>query len=243
MERQTKWFSLSLAIAGTMLFTVAVSAQCSDGCNSCGSETSFGYPAESGYSSAVGCGSGCGSRCGLNRLGSGGGLFSSAKSHYHHLASINDKAFERSRAWPKPFDCADRQLYFSIWDQMLTHGYQLNCVFDNSHFDPETNQLNAAGTSKLKGIFLNSPKGQKVAYVQNSGSTQMVDSRLNNLRNTIEQWYGSENFSEIAATNIRPSTFAGPRVEVLQQLGTQSIAPPFIPVATGTGSTTSQGGQ
>ena len=239
MERRIQCLSLCLAIAGTLLFTISASAQCSGGCSSCGGgggAAAFGYPSDGGCSSG-----GCGSR-GFGSHRNGGGFVNNVKSHYNHLSSVNAKAFERNRAWPKPFNCADRQAYFSIWDQMLTHGYQLNCVFNGSHFNPGTNELNDVGIAKLQGIFRNNPQGQKVAYVANSGAAGDVEARVGNLRNSIARWYGSDTFSEVAATNVAPTVFAGGRVETLHQLGVAKTAAPIIPVASGTGSTQNAGG-
>ena len=192
MERRIQWLSLCLAIAGTLLFTISASAQYGGGCDSCGGGGAavYGYPSGGGGCGAGGCGGGAGG--GLHGGVGGRGLFGKVKAHYDHLSTVNSKTFERNRAWPMPFDCADRQAYFATWDQMLTHGYQLNCVFSGMHFHPGTNELNDVGIAKLRGIFRNNPQGQKVAYVANSGTPGDVQSRVSGLRNSICLLYTSD---------------------------------------------------
>jgi len=192
----------------------------------------FGYPG--GNESFGGATGGCG-KCGgcLH----GGRCLQNIKSHFAHLKSIQQRDFARNQAWPKPFKCADRQLYFSIWEPMLERGFRTNCLLTDRHFDADTNNLNQAGIAKVAGIYKNAPTAQKVALVQNLGNQAVVDARLNSLRSTIDQWYGSGAFTEVAATEIFPTQFSGARVHALQTLSSDETPVPAIPVATGTGST------
>jgi hypothetical protein len=150
---------------------------------------------------------------------------------------IHHRDFARNQAWPKPFDCADRQLYFSIWETMFESGYRWNCIFTANHFNVDTNTLNEAGRSKLAGIFKNNPIGQKVALVQNEGNSGVVDARLENLRSTIDKWYGSNSFEQIALSSEFPTMFNGGRVHELNRKSLDETPPPVIPVASGSGAT------
>ncbi len=235
MDRRFKWTVLSLAMVATLAFCQFSSAQYAVGTNStggCSESGTLGYPTSSGD---------CGGAC-YDQGGRGGQIGNgNFKAYYAHLCEINKRAYDRNRAWPKPFDCADRQLYFSMWNNMLEDGYRCNCVFTETHFDGATNQLNEAGKSKIRGIFKNNPIGQKVALVQNSAPGNIVDARLENLQSTIDQWYGTDSFAEVALTEKYPTGFAASRVEAINQLSNTETPAPVIPVATGTGSTSDVG--
>lgn len=235
MDRRFRWTTLSLAIAATLAFCQFSSAQYADV-----THTTGGY-SESGTLSYPGSGNDCsgtytdqGGRNG--QLGNG-----NFKAYHDHLREINKRAYDRNRAWPKPFDCADRQLYFSMWNNMLDCGYRCNCVFTETHFDADTHQLNESGKSKIRGIFRNNPIGQKVALVQNSAPGKIVDARLANVQSTIDQWFGADSFIEVALTEKYPTGFAASRVEAINQLSITETPAPVIPVSSGTGSTSDVG--
>ena len=260
MDRRLTWSALPCAIATVFMCASFANAQCDsggcdvggyanggyqiatapgslDGCAtpaSCGSAgCGFGYP---GGNCTDGCaGGGCGLRGGI---GHHNGPF---RQHACHLMNIHRRDYARNQAWPKPFDCADRQLYFSIWETMLDSGYRWNCLFTADHFDADTNMLNEVGKSKLAGIFKNNPVGQKVALVQNDGNGGVLEARVQNLRSTIDKWYGNGSFNEVALATEFPTTFGGARVENLNKKFGDETPPPVIPVASGSGSTSDVG--
>lgn len=233
MERRFYTIALPLAVAVALFSCQTGTAQYAVGTNSTMAWSGVdGYPAPCST-----CGEAAGS-CGCGHFGNG-----QLKARIDHASEVNKRAYDRNRAWPKPFACADRQLYFTVWNSMFESGMRCNCVFTGQHFDPQTHELNAAGKSKISGIFQNSPNAQKIALVQNSGPSDVVDARLRNLQAAIDQWYGSSAFSEVALTDSYPNHFAGRRVESINQQLFDNVPPPIIPVASGTGSTTSTTGQ
>lgn len=226
----------------------ASASYASQGCASCASAgggcqsggCSFGYPGGSGGGcSSCGCGLGGKLAGGIGgRLGHHNGPL---RQHASHLMDIHRRDYARNQAWPKPFDCADRQLYFSIWNPMLESGSRWNCIFTAGHFDNDTNSLNDAGISKLRDIYRNNPIGEKIALIQTGGNHGVADARLQSLRSTIDKYYGSGSFTEVAMATEFPSTFQGRRVETLNRIYQDQTAPPLIPVASGTGSTSDVG--
>lgn len=230
MDRRLNWITLSLTAAATVLFSSAAQGQYAVGSNS--SDCGCGGAAYGGYPAASDCGGSCGGSCGGCGIGNG-----QVKAHIDHLKQINRRAYERNRAWPKPFACADRQLNFAIWNTFFEQGFRSNCVFTAEHFDPETNLLNQAGQAKVQGIFRNNPRGQKMALVQNSAAGHVVDARLDSLQSTIDEWYGNGSFMEVALTDQYSAGFSASRIQAINQLGLDATPPPIIPVASGTGST------
>ena len=98
---------------------------------------------------------------------------------------------------------------------MLESGSRWNCIFTAGHFDNDTNSLNDAGISKLRDIYRNNPIGEKIALIQTGGNHGVADARLQSLRSTIDKYYGSGSFTEVAMATEFPSTFQGRRVETL----------------------------
>lgn len=188
----------------------------------------FGYPGSSFGGVDASCGT-----CGV----SGGGC--SCKQHlkqsWAHTKAINQRVMARNRVWPKPFDCADRQLYFSIWEPMLDAGYEKHCTLTQAHFAKDSNELNDYGKSAVAGVMRNMPKHRKTIFIHRDVDQQIADSRMNAVRNVVSTWYGSESNASIAFTDKFPTKSSGERAEVLNRLYTEGAAPPIIPVATGAG--------
>ena len=195
----------------------------------------FGYPATpdfGGWAHSSSCAS-------CNSGGCGGGCASGARQawrdRWEHARHQNDKVCARNRAWPKPFDCADRQLYFSIWEPMLDAGYQKHCTLTSAHFDAETQQLNNYGKSAVAGIMQNMPSHRKTIFIHRDIDQQISDSRMNEVRNAVETWYGSTTQASIAFTDRLPTRSNGDRIEIINGLYREGTPPPTIPVATGGG--------
>jgi hypothetical protein len=224
---RTNPLTVIVAVAAAVLFVNNVNAQCGNSdCGGCNAGSSgFSYPGGT-------CGE-CGGQCGSANH--------NLHAHIDNLKIENHRAIGRNRAWPMPFQCADRQMYFSIWDPMLSAGIAANCLFSDYHFDSKTGELNNAGRARLRTIVQNMPVGQKSILIQDTGLPEVNNDRLTHLQEVVQQWYGRENFNEIAVTNRYPIPGSGPRFEAINQLYNDGTPVPVIPVATGTGSTSDVG--
>ena len=91
-----------------------------------------------------------GKRCRQHVTGRQGRL--NCRDRCQHLKEINQLVSQRNVAWPKPFTCADRQLYFKTWEPMLDTGWRASCIFTDRHFVAGTADLNQAGQMKMSAI-------------------------------------------------------------------------------------------
>jgi hypothetical protein len=155
------------------------------------------------------------------------------KQHWQHSKEINAKVCARNRAWPKPFDCADRQLYFSIWEPMIDAGFEKHCTLTDAHFDPETGELNKYGQSAIAGIMQNMPRHRKTVFIHRDIDQQVSDQKMNVVRETIQTWYGPEAATSIAFTDKMPTRTSGSQTETINRLYNEGTPPPLLPVATG----------
>lgn len=192
----------------------------------------FDYPGGGGGCGGAGCGGG----------GKFGGAIAGHKANFSawkaHVKEINRISMARNGAWPKPFACADRQLYFQFWQPMIQSGINANCLLSDHHFDGETGELNAAGKSRLRSIAQNNPVGQKAVLIQNTGDQMVNNQRQTYVQQVVSDWYGGSGFSQVAVSNSFPIRGPGARIETLDRLYSEGTAPPIIPVASGSGSTT-----
>lgn len=161
--------------------------------------------------------------------------------------------FQRNQAWPKPFVCWDRTAYLSVWNQMYTSGLAEQCTLCEHHFDPTTGVLNRMGERKIQAVFQNHPEWQRGLLVVQSRDPQVNQTRLENVRNSVRQWYGEEVASQVAMTSIVPEPASGAKIQVINSSYNSSLPPPTINQggssnnstvgSTGAGSSGTGGGQ
>lgn len=216
---------LSLAIQSSISSAQSPNTPCSD----CTSGSQFGW----GGSSA--------------RPSGHGGLAHSKAYEQHNLM------FQRNQAWPKPFVCWDRTAYLNVWNQMYSSGLAEQCTLCEHHFDPTTGGLNRMGERKLQTVFQNHPEWQRGLLVVQSRDPQLNQVRLENVRNSVRQWYGDDVASQVAMTSVVPEPASGAKIQVINSSYTSSIPSPTINQSgssnnatvgsTGAGSSGTGGGQ
>ena len=192
---------------------------------------SFGYPSGSSYG---GCGeAGCRS-CG----GIGNGdhpRLDEFKSRHEAKHANYHKIYKRNDAWPMPWNCADRQLYFQIWYPMIDQGFEEQCVLSATHFDSETNELNKFGQHAVAGIMQNMPSARKHVFINRDGNEQLNSARLNSVRETINTFYGQHvnGTPQVSFSTRLPNTISGDQAEGINRLWFEKMPTPIIPISSG----------
>jgi hypothetical protein len=215
-----------LASAVVMLSGTAVAQDC----GSCGRASCGG-----GYSSAFGY-------PGSTSVGHGG--HGSHREHLQSMRAEHHKIAARNDAWPKPFDCADRQLYHSMFTSMIDGGFEEQCVLCASHFDSESNELNAFGKHAVAGIMQNMPSHRKQVFVTRDSNERVSAERLANVDSVIKTYYGqvAPNASVTYSTK-QPASVTGIRADMISQKFVEGQPSPNIPIAAGGGSVSASVGQ
>lgn len=186
-------------------------------------------------------GGGCGGGGGGYLAGGckGGGCFAGGigggqlKAKCAHQRAINQKITARNDAWPKPFQCADRQLYNSFWGAQIDQGWEEQCVLEASHFNAETNQLNKFGQQAVAGIMQNNPEHRRTVFIHLDHNDSINQIRRSAVQDTINTFYGRTNNAQVAFSSKRPVTTSGPRAAELHKQWLSNQAVPTIAVGTG----------
>ncbi len=142
-----------------------------------------------------------------------------------------DLIAQRNDAWPKPFQCYDRQAYHSVFAVMTQRGWQCECTLTSDHFDPETNQLNRAGKSKISGIMNNLPEVARQVHVLQDSTDEIANTRLANVRAEIQDAFVALPPPELAVTTNVPHGMSGALVEDVQKRFIAGLPEPSVPAA------------
>lgn len=165
--------------------------------------------------------------------GAGGGIGSELKAKCAHQRAINQKITARNDAWPKPFACADRQLYNSFWGPQIQQGWEEQCVLEAAHFNPETGQLNKFGQQAVAGIMQNNPEHRRTVFIRRDPNDSINEIRRSTVQDTINTFYGRTTNAQVAFSSKRPVTTSGARALQIQEEWFGAQATPAIQVGTG----------
>lgn len=200
----------------TIMFASITFAQCS----SCGtSDVAFGYP---------------GGTCATCNTG-GHGLAGGRHQHHEylkakldHAIAYDEKVSARNRAWPKPFTCADRQVYAAMWGPMLDAGFADQNTVTGVHFGEE-GKLTRYGKQQIVGILRNMPQHRKVVYVQRDGDEVTTQNRYNQVQELVTTFYGQS--GRVALTDRDPINQQGLRAEATTNAYYGALPVPNIPIS------------
>ena len=99
-------------------------------------------------------------------------------------------------------------------------------MLTSDHFNPETNELNRAGESRVSWIMQKASQANKQIFVYEDKTGPTMEQRMSAVRNFTERYYAHMGGVQIAKSNILPNqvqadyiarTMAGYRQEVPQQ--------------------------
>jgi hypothetical protein len=172
----------------------------------------------------------CGASTHHDRRHSDGATYlQKAQAHWDLTKQQADLIAERNDAWPKPFQCFDRQAYHAVMVTMMQRGWQCECTLTSDHFDPTTNGLNAAGKAKINGIMNNLPEVTRQIHVFQDSDAAVVQTRTASIRDELQQKYSTLPAPELAVTTYVPHGMTGALIEDVQKKFVEGLPEPTVP--------------
>jgi hypothetical protein len=154
------------------------------------------------------------------------------KSKYAHAEKNCARVIARNEAWPMPFNCASRQLYFTFWEPMIDQGFEEQCVLTSAHFDDETGELNSFGTHTVAGIMQNMPSARRKVFIHRDVDVEANEARLAAVKKTINTFYGQSGPAMVEFSTKLPVKLRGSTAETIFQLSNENRPNPVIPIST-----------
>ena len=160
----------------------------------------------------------------------------------HGYIDMAENAYHRNQAWPKPFECWDRQSYFGMWGPMYYRGLENHCTLTDMHFDADTNELNSAGKQKIANIMRNLPSAARQIFVFQSGNQETADARIAEVEQQVGDWFGHLGAPVVATTTNPFYGQAGALASQINEQFIQSLPAPTVPTGSGGGGGAGAGG-
>lgn len=174
----------------------------------------------------------CATDCGQNRFGNGPRMEEWKRKHAHHKA-LAHRVIARNQAWPMPFNCADRQLYFALWEPMIDQGFEEQCVLTSAHFDPETGELNSFGVHAVAGIIQNMPTSRRKVFIHRDVNDEANAMRMDAVKKTIATYYGQSGPATVEFSTKLPVKLSGIKADSISRLWADNQPSPVIPISSG----------
>lgn len=228
--------ALPVALVATLaMCSLTTAQQCTDytsNCSSC-SAAGNGWPAGNcGSGCGAACGAGCGTGCGAG-CGTGCGGCGSYADGFEKFKEDFAKVTARNDAWPLPFNCWDRESYYSIWNQQYAHGLQVAHMLTAEYFDQNSNRLNRAGETRVAWIMQNSPVNDKQIFVYEDQTGPAMDQKMASVRDVVDRWYSHMGQVQIAKSQLTPNRIPASYQQTILEQATGSQPPPVIPIGSG----------
>ena len=208
-----------------MVVTISLAASITFAqCSTCGvSDANFGYP-----------GGSCATCNGGPGFGGGGHQHGEVlRAKLDHAIAYDQKVSARNEAWPKPFNCADRQVYSAMWGPLLDAGFADQTTINAVHFGQD-GKLSRYGKTQIAGIMRNMPQHRKVVYVQRDRDEFTTQQRYNEVQQVVSTFYGQS--GRVALTDRNPINQTGLRAENITNTYYGALPTPNIPVSDGSSS-------
>ena len=208
-----------------MVVTISLAASITFAqCSTCGvSDANFGYP-----------GGSCATCNGGPGFGGGGHQHGEVlRAKLDHAIAYDQKVSARNEAWPKPFNCADRQVYSAMWGPLLDAGFADQTTINAVHFGQD-GKLTRYGKTQIAGIMRNMPQHRKVVYVQRDRDEFTTQQRYNEVQQVVSTFYGHS--GRVALTDRNPINQQGLRAEATTNAYYGALPTPNIPVSDGSSS-------
>lgn len=140
---------------------------------------------------------------------------------------------KRNEAWPHPFLVKDQARQREPFSAMVMHGWQINNTLVESHFDPESHELNKAGIVKVQSILRTSPPSQRSIFVYGGFDPNANRQRMENVQMQLSKWVPQDLAPAVVMTPNRPYAAPGTQIDAINRRYVESMPSPNIPVSLG----------
>jgi hypothetical protein len=165
-----------------------------------------------------------------------------ASAHQASAVCCDDTAiyvkhgYKVNQAWPWPYVCPDRISVREPFCVMINNGWRRENLLGAHHFNPDTNQLNAAGQLRVQWIMTQAPPDHRNVFLERS-----LDQNVNSQRMASVQEYATQvsldgRAPQIAQTHLISEGRPASVVDATNTKFQQSMPAPVLPTTQGASS-------
>jgi hypothetical protein len=104
-----------------------------------------------------------------------------------HTAHYIKHGYHTNKMWPWPYVCPDRVAVREPFCIMINNGWRRQNMVGAHHFNPDTNELNAAGQLRVQWILTQAPADRRNIFVERTLDNTATAARLAAVREYATQ--------------------------------------------------------
>jgi hypothetical protein len=104
-----------------------------------------------------------------------------------HTAHYIKHGYHTNKMWPWPYVCPDRVAVREPFCIMINNGWRRQNMLGAHHFNPDTNELNAAGQLRVQWILTQAPADRRNIFVERSLDNTATAARMAAVREYATQ--------------------------------------------------------
>lgn len=148
--------------------------------------------------------------------------------------------YHMNQQWPWPYVCPDRIAVQEPFCIMVNNGWRRQNLLGAHHFNPDTNQLNAAGQLKVQWIMTQAPPDRRSIFVERALDTKLNTQRLAAIREYATQVATDGRMPQVAETSLMSEGRPAAVVDATNVKFQQAMPAPVLPAAQSTSGTSAQ---
>ncbi|MFO7907721.1 MAG: hypothetical protein R6U98_34065 [Pirellulaceae bacterium] len=137
--------------------------------------------------------------------------------------------WHRNNAWPEPFSEVDRRATRAPIERMVEKGWELQNTIPNELFDPETQELTAAGELKVRKTLTEMPLRRRMVFVQKGKTAEITHTRLKSVEKAASKFVGEGADGMVSITSVIPQRKSGDYYQRMKAQYEESIPAPRLP--------------
>lgn len=155
------------------------------------------------------------------------------KAGWHSYWNRVHVDWHRNNAWPEPFQTNDRQAVRVMLAAQTEKAWQLQTTLGNQYFDPETQQLNAAGQRQLYWIVSQAPESHRTVRVLRGHNDQATQVRMQDVERTMALMLNDGPYPAVVQSDLVPPAANGDRLDKMWEMRKNAVNAPALPAAGG----------
>jgi len=136
-------------------------------------------------------------------------LASGVSADWNEFWARFERDKRRNQQWPVPFHQADQQAVRDIFGVMIQRGWEEQLIFQDFHFDSNTQQLSPLGERKLAWALSQGPAERVPLAVLASVDPELDRVRMQNLQTRASQMTEQGDAPAVIAVRSRPAPLRG----------------------------------
>ncbi|MCA9155600.1 MAG: hypothetical protein KDA55_05150 [Planctomycetales bacterium] len=153
-------------------------------------------------------------------------------SEFWHRVHVD---WHRNNCWPVPFDGPDRAATVAPFATMVSNGWRLHNTITHDLFNPETQELNAAGRHAVAWIVTQAPEPRRTVHVLRGANSNATSARLDSVQRLISAIIPEGELPPVLLTDAAPQGGSGDYFDRIERAAQQNMPAPVLPPMQGDG--------